>query len=445
MANLLRQGKIHLNSKWGPAFMWNVVKNCTFRSATASCLLWAWALTAQPASAVEPCIGGMAGTFPCANVDLLAHLTEADLGITAASDNWGWTDPVTGTEYALVAAREGTIFVDLSDPEAPVVVGNLPSHLGLNTLIRDLKVFADHAFIVADISGHGMQVFDLNQLRDVVSPPVTFTESAHYSGLDEAHNVAINEDTGFAYAVLTDNCSGGLDMIDISTPLAPVMAGCFSALAGIHDVQCVVYAGPDVEHQGKEVCFAADLGSPDQLAIVDVTDKGNPVLLSAVPYAGGSIAHQGWLSEDQATFLLGDEGDESSSGHNTKTYVWDVGNLDAPVVVGEFLASTGATDHNLYVRGSRIFQGNYRAGFRDLRIVEAATGTLAEVGFLDSQPGIDNTDFSGAWSVYPFFQSGIVIGTDTNQGLFVLQPTVIFVGDFEAGDTSAWSTTLGGS
>ena len=74
-----------------------------------------------------------------------------------------------------------------------------------------------------------------------------------------------------------------------------------------------------------------------------------------------------------------------------------------------------------------------------------ATGTLEEVGFLDSQPGIDNTDFSGAWSVYPFFQSGIVIGTDTNQGLFVLRPTVIFVGGFESGDTSAWSSTTGRS
>ena len=79
----------------------------------------------------------------------------------------------------------------------------------------------------------------------------------------------------------------------------------------------------------------------------------------------------------------------------------------------------------MYVRGNRIFQGNYRAGFRDLRIIDAAAGTLEEVGFLDSQPGIDTADFSGAWSTYPFFQSGIVIGTDTNQGLFVLRPTVI--------------------
>ncbi len=400
--------------------------------------IWACGVSVRPARAVEPCVGGMAGGYPCSNIDLLAHLTEADLGTQATTDHWGWTDPETGTEYALLATVEGTLFLDLGDPEAPLVVGDLPAHAGITTGIRDIKVFADHAFVVADAAGHGMQVFDLSQLRDVVNPPVTFTESAHYSGIDEAHNIAINEDTGFAYAVLTDTCSGGLHMIDISTPLAPVFAGCYGDLGGVHDLQCVVYDGPDVEHQGKEVCFAADAGNPDRLSIVDVTDKSAPITLAAVAYAGGFYAHQGWLSEDHRTFFLGDELDEGSSGHSTKTYVWDVGDLDAPVVVGEYLAGTAATDHNMYVRGTRIFQGNYRAGFRDLRIVDAATGTLEEVGFLDSQPGIDSNDFSGAWTVYPFFASGIVTGTDTNQGLFVLRPSVILIDDFESGGIGPW-------
>ena len=60
-----------------------------------------------------------------------------------------------------------------------------------------------------------MQIFDLTRLRTVSSPPVTFSESAHYSGFSDAHNIAINEDSGFAYAVRTNTCDGGLHMINI--------------------------------------------------------------------------------------------------------------------------------------------------------------------------------------------------------------------------------------
>ncbi|MCZ6726118.1 MAG: choice-of-anchor B family protein, partial [Acidobacteria bacterium] len=181
-----------------------------------------------------PCVGGMAGIYPCSNVTLMSRLSSAELGTVAASDNWGWEDPQTGVEYALVAAREGTIFVSLQDPEAPVVIGTLPAHNGIVTFIRDLKVHADHAFIVADSKDHGMQVFDLTQLRDVVAPPVVFSETAHYNGISDAHNIAINLATAFAYAVTTDTCIGGLHMIDLSTPTTPVFAGCYSAVGSIH-------------------------------------------------------------------------------------------------------------------------------------------------------------------------------------------------------------------
>lgn len=393
------------------------------------------------AASAEPCVDGMAGGFPCSRVDLLARLTPAQLGMSSSTDDWGWTDSVTGVEYALVVGSQGTAFVDLSDPEAPLLVGNLPAHNGLTTGIRDVKVYADHAFVTADVFGHGMQVFDLTQLRDVVSPPVTFSETAHYDGISDAHNVAVDEATGFAYAVSDGTCSGGLHMIDVTTPTMPTFAGCFSSQGSLHDVQCVVYQGPDVEHVGAEICFASDPFSPSQLVIVDVTDKSSPVELAAEGYPASSIAHQGWLSEDHAFFLMGDEGDEQAGGTHTRTLVWDVRDLDAPLLVGEHFASTFATDHNMYVSGSRVYQGNYQAGFRVLELVDPAAGLLEEVGFLDSRPGSDSNSFSGAWSTFPFYASGIFIGTDTAEGLFVLRfRDELFADGFESGDASAWDS-----
>lgn len=118
----------------------------------------------------------------------------------------------------------GTVFVDVSDPTAPVYVGFLPTHTSSSNW-RDIKTYADHAFIVSEASGHGMQVFDLTQLRMATSTPVTFSNTAHYNGFGSAHNIVINEDTGFAYAVGTATESGGLHMINIQNPSSPVYAG----------------------------------------------------------------------------------------------------------------------------------------------------------------------------------------------------------------------------
>lgn len=358
---------------------------------------------------LEECVDGDAGGFACDHVDLWELVPLAAMGATAGNDIWGWTDPATGREYALMGLNNGTAFVDISDPGEPVLVGTLPTQT-VSSIWRDIKVYADHAFIVSEAPGHGLQVFDLTELRAVATPPVTFSPTVHYDGFGKAHNVVINESSGFAYAVGTDTCAAGLHMIDVGDPTHPAAAGCFSADGYTHDAQCVDYAGPDGDHAGKEICFASN---EDTLTIVGVTDKGAPVQLSRTGYSGSAYTHQGWLTEDHSYFLLDDEGDESSHGHNTRTYVWDVRDLDAPVVIGTHDAATPNTDHNQYVLGDYVYQANYGAGLRILRLDDVAAGNLTEVAFFDT---------SSAWSVYPYFESGTVVVSDIDLGLFVLRP-----------------------
>ena len=369
-----------------------------------------------------PCAGGTAGNYPCQNVDLLGHLSHAAMGAGTGNDIWGWTDPLDGTEYALVGSTTGTSFIDLSDPFNPVYLGRLPSHNGISSTWRDMKVYANHAFIVADgNNGHGMQVFDLTELRTVVSPPVTFSNTAHYSGFGSAHNIVINEDSGYAYGVGAD-CSGGLHMVDIQNPLSPTFAGCFSADGYTHDAQCVIYNGPDATYQGNEICFNSN---EDTLTIVDVTNKTTPVQLSRTGYSGSSYTHQSWLTEDHTYALLGDELDELNSGHNTRTYIWDVSDLDSPSLIGNHTAASASIDHNMYVRGKYVLQSNYSSGLRILDISDVANGNLTEEAFFDTYPANDNVNFNGQWSNYPYFDSGIIIANDRQNGLFILWPTTI--------------------
>lgn len=374
-----------------------------------------------------PCVQGMADRFPCKGVDMLYHFPVDEIGGGRGSDVWGWEDPRTGREYVIAGRETGTSFIDITDPKRPVYLGNLPSASAQVVIWRDIKVYRDHAYIVSEATGHGMQVFDLRQLRDVdpEAAPVTFQATARYTRFGRAHNLAINEETGFAYAVHSVEgeitCNRGIHMMDIRDPSHPRFVGCFEESGPVHDTQCVVYRGPDRRFHGREICVNSSPG-PSKLSIADVTNKRRPLMLSSMGYPGSAYSHQGWLTEDQAQFLHGDELDELGSGHTTRTMIWDLRYLTDPRLRGQYFATTPATDHNMYVKRRYLYQSNYRAGLRILDLRNVAAGQLEEVGFFDVYPENDDPGFSfGTWSNYPFFKSGVV-AVHGYQGLWLLKP-----------------------
>ena len=380
------------------------------------------------------CEEGAALHFGCSNVDLLSFMPIGDLGGESGvnlNDIWGWTDPDTGAEYALVGRTNGTAFVDISNPSMPVFLGSLPLTEGARpSSWRDIKVYNDHAFVVSDGSGaHGMQVFDLTQLRDVSAPPATFEAVTTYDGVGSAHNIVINESTGYAYIVGAggdgDTCGGGLHMVNIQDPANPVFEGCFadtetgrSGTGYSHDAQCVVYDGPDTDYSGQEICFNSN---ETALSISDVTDKANPVAISNATYPNVVYAHQGWLTDDQSFFYMNDEIDElGGAADHTRTMIWDVADLDDPQLVREYLSENTSSDHNLYIQGNLMYQSNYGSGLRIFDISDMSNPV--EVGFFDTITVVpDAPGFIGSWSNYPYFESGTIVVTSIGEGLFVLK------------------------
>jgi len=376
------------------------------------------------------CTDGTAGGFRCDNVDLDAFLPIEELGGSPndrISDLWGWTDEETGREYALLGLSPGLVFVDITEPAAPRIVGRMPAN---SSGARDIKVYRNHAFMTGDGAGeHGLMVFDLTRLRNVSGDPVAFEPDAVYDGIASAHNLAIDTESGLAVPVSVsgggETCGGGLHMVDITTPTKPTFAGCYTDTEGLifpgrtHDAQCVIYRGPDTDHQGRNICFASN---ETALRIVDVTDRANPMPLSAGSYPGAAYIHQGWLTEDQRYFYLDDELDELvGTTTRTRTLIWDVNDLDDPVMVGTYLGPDGASDHNLYVKGDRMYQANYQAGFRVIDISDPEQPR--EVGYFDTTPYEGNpAGFYGAWTAFPFFESGTVIVSSMQEGLFVVRP-----------------------
>lgn len=397
-----------------------------------------------------PCVGGFATvggkSYPCNGITLQSYISSATMGAAEAQDSWGWTDPLNGKEYAIVALDNGTAFVDISNPTSPKYLARLNSQVG-SSLWRDVKVYKNHAFIVSDANGnHGMQIFDLKRLRPLTgSPAVTYTKNQTDGNLfwdgtasnrkGSAHNIVINEASGYAYILGSQGFNSGgpiivkLDNNNDGIPTDPLIVKLYPTLGYCHDAEVVIYDGPDPDYQGKEIMVGAFSGN-NKVNIIDFTNKANPTVISSVTYANKFYTHQGWFTEDKRFFIAGDEVDEENVGFNTRTLVFNVEDLDNPSLVYTHYGATPAIDHNGYVRGNRFYLANYAAGVRIMKVdgLNNPTPSMTEVNYFDCFPQNNNAAFNGTWNVYPYFASGNIVATgfgDENVngdgGLFIVK------------------------
>jgi choice-of-anchor B domain-containing protein len=368
------------------------------------------------------CENGFAGVYPCNDYDLLSHFNLDELAGsgTQGNDCWGWTDLETNKEYALMGINKGIVFIDITDAANTLILGLLETAT-VNSSWRDVKVYDSHAFIVSEAANHGMQVFDLKRLRNVLNPPENFIADTHFTEFGSAHNIVINEESGYAYIVGTSRSStygGGPIFINIQDPISPVIQGGFREGGYSHDAQVITYNGPDTEYIGKEILIGSN---ENKVVIADISDKMNPTIISTISYSNVKYAHQGWFTEDLKYFILGDELDELRIGNKTRSIIFDFTDLDNPLYHFDYFGTTNAIDHNGYVKDNIYYQANYTAGVRMIDVSNATNKVFSEVGFFDTYPENNNTSFNGVWNVYPYFPSGNIIISDINNGFFVIR------------------------
>ena len=390
------------------------------------------------ASAQVPCVNGLAGNYPCRNMDLLSFMTLEECGCNPTgntNDVWGWKSPVSGKEYAILGCADVTSFIDVTDPVNPILIGTLATH-SESSLWRDVESLGNWLYVVSEASGHGMQIFDLNQLDGVTNPPVLFAETAHYPGFSNCHTVNVDPASGYVYAYGTNTVGGGEHIVDVSDPLNPTYAGGYENSGYTHDGFAWTYDGPDADHQGEEIVIACNgrSGSDnDILVFVNVTDKTDCVLIGEYDYNGEATIgyfHQGWITKNKRYFLMNDELDEMALGNDqqpygTRTHIFNITDLDNVTYEGFYEGTSPAIDHNLYALDQFIYESNYRSGVRVLDAIRVAESQLSEVAFFDLYPENDNAQFSGTWSNYTYLPSGIVLATSMYDGMFIVKPTII--------------------
>ena len=315
----------------------------------------------------------------------------SQLSYPAASDIWGYTTE-GGVEYAILGTSSGTAIIDVgTDPSNPVEVAFIT---GPPSGFRDMKTHLNYAYVVtegsADEPGGGLQIIDL-------SDPPNATLAATYTGngFSSAHNIYVSD--GFAYPVGANIASGGLVILDLADPLAPLQVGAWTS-SYIHDV-----------YVRDDTAYAA---SPHYgvLRIIDVTDKSNPDPVAVI--GGLPAVHNAWTTED-ANFLLTTQ--EMGDGH---LRVWDISDLENTFEVGSYQSGSGTVIHNVHVRGDFAYISYYERGVRIVDIVEPRAPV--EVGFVSG--GEMSTG-----GVYPYLPSGTVLASGYT-GLTVAKFDTVYAG-----------------
>jgi choice-of-anchor B domain-containing protein len=304
-------------------------------------------------------------TFKCKNVDLYDFINHATLGSSngypdtgiypflTGSGSWGWVDPESGREFVASGMYDGTAFLEILPEGRFAQLGFLPcpAKTNPNALWKELRGYKNYMLIGSELSGHGVQIFDMKKLLSIPkgSAVVTFDivkdVTGHFMDLPDAasHNVVVSEEREYGVAVgsrprMAGSCKGGLIFFDLKDPSKPKKLGCNPDDGYVHDAQCLVYRGPHTKYVGRDICYGYN---EDSLTIYDVTDKANSTIISITSYEGATYTHQGWVLDpnNQEYLVMDDEIDEIDSAGPAAdkyavTYIWDIKDLEHPKQTG---------------------------------------------------------------------------------------------------------------
>ncbi|MBL6659322.1 MAG: choice-of-anchor B family protein [Cryomorphaceae bacterium] len=329
------------------------------------------------------------------------------------SDIWGYTDS-SGNEFALVGTRAGVSIVDVSNASSPIKKQFIQ---GPYTDWRDLKTWSHYAYIIHDntsawntIPDQGLLIVDLDSVNNTIPTFKTMNPGIQLpnGGVDtlrRAHNLYIDEN-GYAYLFGANVGNGGALIFDVATdPWNPTYIGMFDTHY-LHDGMV----------RGDTLWAAAvNIG---KFLVIDATVKDSTVIL-ATHGTPNAFTHNAWISDDNTVLFTTDE------IGNAFLTAYDVSDLANITELDRIQTSLGTSviPHNAHVYGQWVVTSYYTAG---VQIVDAKyPELLVEVGYFDTSPSFSGNGFYGNWGAYPYFESGLIVCSDIEEGLSVLEPTYV--------------------
>lgn len=413
------------------------------------------------------------------NADVWVHEGFAYVG------RWGFSDWATGNERFCPGGRnDGVAIVDIQDPTSPLMVSRLPNPDG--TSVEDVVVFTarfgplrGHEIATAGVQVCGGSRYDTSFHRGLMLWDVTDAENPEQIGFFDTgcctrglHEFEVEHRADlrrtFAYVTVpasrapdpntpsgvrdADGADGDFRLIDITDPRNPfqvstwyvqLVGGPFAAQGCDPDGN--FGHGAEPSDDGKLVFLSYwDSG----FIALDLTDPENPVFQGRTAYPANVDGDGHSSSYDDARGLLftADEDFCKTSGAGIEVgfgflRVYDYSDLTAPVQIGEFrtpnsagTADPGAGDftiHNPLVVGSRLYASWYTDGVRVLDVSDPTAPR--EIAFFVPPAGENPVkptqrfvlpSTTQVWGVVVDEETGNVLISDMNTGLWILQVTI---------------------
>ena len=288
--------------------------------------------------------------------------------------------------------------------------------------------------MTADTASVGTMIIDLRSLPNEISVAASDNSdiSAHnvyLSNVDYSLGVALNGVDPFLHIAGSNRNGGAFNTYRLDNPIEPesVYSNESSSRSNYsHDVSSMVVTDDRKDTQ----CVAAGPHceiffdfNEDNFQIWDKTQNSAPARLSTTSYPKVSYVHSGWYTEDKQVVLVHDELDEMDYGLNSTVRLFELSDFGSPSLLSTWTGPTGAIDHNGFVRGNRYYMSNYTRGVTVLDISD--TSNPVDIGFFDTFPVSDNTSFNGAWGVYPYLPSGVVLVSDISSGLYIVRDNTV--------------------
>ncbi|MBI3502217.1 MAG: choice-of-anchor B family protein [Bacteroidetes bacterium] len=355
--------------------------------------------------------------IPCAaqnmNITLAAQLSY---GSQELSNIWGWKSPVDGKEYALVGAANGLSIVNVTNPSSPVQIVEIAPQdpASTNCSWREVKTWGNYAYVTTECGQTGLQIIDLTNLPSPSLPTVNWKPAILDSSIMKTDTLktihALHIDNGKLYLYGSNLSLGGALVADVNTtPMNPVYLGSYSAGGYIHDG----YVQNDTMYAGHIWAGTVE--------IVDMKNPSNGIPLASFS-TPGNFTHNTWLSSNGKTCFTTDE---INGGYLAS---FDVSNFSNITQLDTFRTDpgSGVIVHNTYIIKKNGIDYAVTSWYKDGIIIADVSNpsNIKQVGNYDTSP-LSGSGYGGCWGVYPYLPSGIIIASDIEQGLFVLNPTYV--------------------
>ncbi len=317
-----------------------------------------------------------------------------------------WGLEVNDHEIAIIGSTAGTHFIDVTDiqniQEINFVAGG---YQGTGVVHRDYHDYNGYLYIVCDEgwSSSTLQIVDISNLPNSVN--VVYDSNVLFR---TSHNIFIDTLTARLYACANENAA--MSIYDISDPVNPVLIYEYDDVGHVHDI----YVENDT---GYANCGGSGLRVID---FSNLDQNGNYNTLAIFDnYPDAGYNHSGWLHKSHDLYVMADE------DHSYRMKLLDVSDLNNITVLSLFNSEVhpNSIPHNQIIIDNIIYTAHYYDGLVMHDISDPYNPQL--LGIYDTCIDTAYDDYKGAWGIYPFFNSGKILISDMQNGLFVFNAPII--------------------